>query len=126
MVYFPQISQPNSIRIFLPHQLGHMSHMTHPAVFEDPNNLCKQNSVQLTVLYFLLTPEKYLAKSTTALEGDVTIQCAALPTGTLTHCSRIRIDCFLRRAVKNLDKERLLLATPCKQSLYKAEGRGSL
>ena len=101
--------------------------MTHQGVFEGPNNFCKQSSVQLTVPSFLLTPEEYLAKSTTALDGDVTTeQRAALPTGTLTHCTRIQIDCILRRAVKNLDKERLLLATPCKQWLYKAEGRRSV
>jgi len=127
MVYFLHVSPPNSVHIYLPSPIYHMPHITHPAVFEDPNNLCKQNSVQLTVPSFLLTPQEYLAQSTTALDGDVTTeQRAALPTGTLTHCTRIQIDCFLRRAVKNLDKERLLLATPCKQSLYKAEGRGSV
>ena len=108
---------PTKLRThFPPHQSCHTPHITHPAVFEGPNNFCKQNSVQLTVPSFLLTPEEYLAKSTTALDGDVTTeQRAALPTGTLTHCTRIQIDCILRRAVKNLDKERLLLATPCKQ-----------
>jgi hypothetical protein len=127
MVYFIQVSPPNSVRIYLSSPIYHTPHTIHPAVFEDPNHFCKQNSVQLTAPSFLLTPDEYLAQRTTAPDGDVTReQRAALPTGTLTHCTRIQIDRFLRRAVKNLDKERLLLATPCKQSLYKAEGRGSV
>jgi hypothetical protein len=75
-------------------------------------------SIVLTVPSIVLTPEEYLTKSTNALDGDVTTeQRAALPTGTLTHFTRMLIDYFLRQAVKNLDKERLLLATPCKQSV---------
>jgi len=118
VVYFLQVSQPNSVSS----PIYHMPHITHPAVFADPNNFCTQNGVQLTgpsLPSFPPTPKEYLAKSTTALDGDVTTeQRAALPTGTLTQCTRIQIDCFLRRAVKNLDKERLLLATPCKQSQH--------
>jgi hypothetical protein len=126
--WFISFSSPNqTLSTFSLSPIYHMPHITHPAVFEDPNAFCKQNSVQLTVPSFLLTPEEYLTKSTTALDGDVTTeQRVALPTGTLTHCTRIQIDCFLRRAVKNLDKKRLLLATPCKQLLHKAEGRGSV
>jgi hypothetical protein len=59
-----------------------MPNLTHPSLFDDPVN----NTVPLRTPSFLLTPEEYLARSTNALDGDVTTeQRAALPIGTLTH-----------------------------------------